>query len=90
MGTGKVVLPGVLRAAIGEVREVAVSGGSVQAALEDLCEQLPTLRSRLLDEQGRLRRHVLCVVDREVVDPAAGHPFPDGTEILIMPAVSGG
>lgn len=90
MGTTTVRLPGVLRPVVGEVREVVVSGDTVREAVEDLCAQLPALRSRILDESGALRRHVLCVHRGEptrLVDPL---PLADGDDLAIIPAVSGG
>lgn len=83
-------LPGVLRAAVGDVREVTVEGETVREAVEDLCRQHPTVRVRILDEDGRLRPHVLCVVNgvtTRLEDPMS---LTDGDDLTIMPAVSGG
>lgn len=90
MASTRVRLPGVLRPAVGDVREVVVSGATVQEALEDLCGQHPTLRVRLFDEAGRLRPHVLCVHNGVATRLEAPRPLEDSDDLAIMPAVSGG
>lgn len=90
MATTTVRLPGVLEAAVGSVRQVVVSGATVQEALADLCAQHPTLTVRLFDESGRLRRHVLCVHNGQATRLTEPEPLTDGDELAILPAVSGG
>jgi sulfur-carrier protein len=90
VATTTVRLPGILEPAVGAVREVTVSGVTVQEALADLCAQHPTLQVRLFDEQGRLRRHVLCVHNGRVTRLAQPALLADGDELTILPAVSGG
>ena len=52
----------------------------------------PELRSYILDDQGRLRTHVVIYVDgRAVRDRVAlGDPLDDAAEIHVMQALSGG
>ncbi len=83
-------LPRVLDAAVGDVRHVEVSGATVQEALADLCVQHPTLRVRLFDEAGALRRHVLCVHNGRSTRLREPEPLTDGDELAILPAISGG
>lgn len=90
MPTATVRLPGVLRAAVGDLRAVEVSGDTVRDALEDLCRQHPTLRVRLFDGQGAWRPHVLCVLHDQPIRPDGSHVLHGGEEIVVMPAVSGG
>ncbi|MGH8905055.1 MAG: MoaD/ThiS family protein [Egibacteraceae bacterium] len=90
MATTIVRLPQVLEPAVGAVRQVTVSGVTVQEALADLCAQHPTLRIRLFDEDGRLRRHVLCVHNGRATRLREPEPLADGDELAILPAVSGG
>lgn len=90
VATTTVHLPGVLRPAAGDVREVPVSGGTVRAALEDLFAQLPALRGRVTTETGALRPHVLVVHRGEVLRGLDDAPLADGDELAILPAVSGG
>jgi sulfur-carrier protein len=69
-----------------------VSGDTVKAVLEQAFLAEPELRGYLLDDQGRLRRHVAIFVDgRRVKDAVA---FSDtvlpGSEISVVQALSGG
>ena len=53
---------------------------------------LPAARRRLRDETGALRRHVNVFVGDTNIRDGAGlaEPLPDGAEIQVIPAVSGG
>lgn len=90
MATVVVRLPGVLAPAVGTVREVTVSGDTVQEALADLCTQHPTLSVRLFDESGSLRAHVLCVHNGRSTRLAEPETLADGDELAIVPSVAGG
>ena len=90
MATVTCRLPGVLEPAVGAVRDVAVSGATVQEALADLCAQFPSLHVRLFDEAGRLRRHVVCVHNGRATRLAEPEPLADGDQLSILPSVSGG
>ncbi len=66
--------------------------GTVREALEQVFAQNPRLRGYLLDEQGRVRRHVnLFINDRPIVDRLTlGDPVDDDDEIFVFQALSGG
>ena len=63
-----------------------------RAVLDDLCRLHPALRDRILDEQGEVRQHINIFVGEECIRFADGlaTAVPEGAEILIVPAVSGG
>ncbi len=87
------VVPSALRAAAGGASSVAVSGATLGAVLDELALRMPLLERRIRDEQGALRPHVLVFVDGLMVRRADGDmatPVPEGCEVLIAPAVSGG
>lgn len=65
---------------------------TVGAALERLGKLYPGVRERVLTEQGRLRPHVNVFVGEESVRFLEGldTPLPDGCEVSILPALSGG
>jgi sulfur-carrier protein len=90
MATTTLRLPRVLEPAVGAVREVTVSGATVQEALADLCAQHPTLLVRLFDEAGQLRRHVLCVHNGVATRLEEPVPLADDDDLAILPSVSGG
>src|SRR5262245_49772000 len=65
---------------------------TVSQALEVLWAQHPALRDRVVDEQGQVRQHINIFVGDECIRFAQGlaTAVPDGVEIMIVPAVSGG
>ena len=89
-----VELPGALQThARGSVLVVlARPCSSVGDALDALAEQWPGVLDRVMTEQGELRAHVNVFVDEQNSRFIGGlnAPVPDGSTILILPAVSGG
>ncbi len=87
-------IPTYLAAFADGKNSLSVSGspGTVSAALESLWQVYPGLRDRIVDEQGEVRQHINIFVGEEAIRFADGlvTKVPDGTEILIVPAVSGG
>jgi len=65
---------------------------NVRDLLADLWRHYPALRDRVVDEQSEVRQHINIFVGEEAIRFADGlaTKVPDGTEILIVPAVSGG
>jgi molybdopterin converting factor small subunit len=65
---------------------------TVRDALDALWRLHPALRDRVVDEQGEVRQHINVFVGNESIRFASGlaTPVPEGAEILIVPAVSGG
>jgi hypothetical protein len=75
-----------------EAPPVQVDGATVRDALEAVFRGNPRLRGYLLDDQGRLRRHVTVFVDGEAVldrDGLADRLRP-AAELFVMQALSGG
>jgi hypothetical protein len=69
-----------------------VSGATVREALDDAFERSPKLRSYVLDDQGRLRKHVVIFVDGRMVEDRTSLTDEVGpeSELLVMQALSGG
>ena len=65
---------------------------TVSDALTMLWKEYPSLRDRIVDEQGTVRQHINIFVGDEAIRFAEGlsTKVPAGTEVLIVPAVSGG
>jgi sulfur-carrier protein len=87
-------IPAPLRSMAGGHGQVDMetSGSTLQDALEALFAVYPGLRDRVLTEQGEIRQHVNVFVNRSEARAAGGlaTPLADGTEISIIPAISGG
>jgi molybdopterin converting factor small subunit len=83
-----VKLRGPLKRLAEDRAEHAVAGGSVAEVLQGLEAAQPGLRGWVLDERGRLRRHLNVFVDGEPgrEDTAVG---PDA-RVDVLPAISGG
>jgi len=88
------VLPGPLHPPLGARAPVTLGEGAatVSTALDALWSVHPTLRGRVLTDDGRLRPHVHVFVERESVRYTGGlaTPVGEGALISILPAVSGG
>ncbi|MGC2697851.1 MAG: ubiquitin-like small modifier protein 1 [Candidatus Angelobacter sp.] len=71
---------------------VGGSSATVADALTELWKLHPGLRDRIVDEQGHVRQHINIFVGEEAIRFADGlsTKVPEGAEILIVPAVSGG
>ncbi len=69
-----------------------VSGATVSSVLARVFATNPGLRSYVLDDQGRLRTHVVVYVDgRAIADRIGlGDPVTDRSEVHVMQALSGG
>ena len=71
---------------------VEVGGTTLGAALDNYFSAVPRARSYILDDQGRLRRHVAVFVDGELLTDKSNLALPVAarTEIYVMQALSGG
>ena len=88
------VIPGALRefsAGRGEVR-IDGAAGTARDALSLLWRECPGARDRVLNERGEVRTHINVFVDGENIRRAGGldAPVRGDSEIIILPAVSGG
>jgi molybdopterin synthase sulfur carrier subunit len=71
---------------------VRVEAATLGAALDAYFETAPRVRSYILDDQGRLRRHVAVFIDGELLTDKKdlGRRVAATTEIYVMQALSGG
>jgi molybdopterin converting factor small subunit len=87
-------IPGPLRPYTNGQAQVVVRGdfSTVGAALAALCAAHPGVRDRVLTEGGEVREHVNLFVGNECVRYRQGlaTPIPDGADISIVPAITGG
>lgn len=70
----------------------AVPGDTVAAALQAVFQEHPALRGYVVDDQGRLRKHVAVFVDGyQIRDRVSlSDPVTEGSEIYVAQALSGG
>ena len=66
--------------------------GTVRDALAALGKRSPAVLDRVVDERGDIRPHVNVFTNGENIRFLQGSttPTPDGTDILILAAISGG
>ena len=69
-----------------------VAGDRVDLILAAIFEQRPLLRSYIVDDQGRLRRHVNVFVNNKMISDREGLADSVGEqdEIFVFQALSGG
>ena len=82
-------IPTPLRSYTGQASTVTAAGTTVAEVLADLDRQFPGIRFRVVDEQGRLRRHMKVFVNEDVVRDLAT-PLDPTDEVTLMQALSGG
>ena len=85
----KVRIPSPLRSYTDQRAVVEADGATVAAMFADLDRRYPGLRFRVVDEQGRIRRHMKVFVNEEAVRDLAAPIGPDD-EVTPMQALSGG
>ncbi|MBV8761699.1 MAG: MoaD/ThiS family protein [Deltaproteobacteria bacterium] len=85
----KVVIPSQLRGYTGGAKEVEAAGATLAEALADLDRQFPGFRFRVIDEQDRVRQHILIFVGGERCEDVRDK-IPEGAEVFIAGALSGG
>lgn len=85
-------IPTILRTYTQDQSQVSADGATLIEVLDSLEANFPGIKSRVVDEQGALRRFVNIYVAEEDVRFAQGldTPTPAGTQVSIIPAVAGG
>ena len=76
----------------GEGEVVEVDAGTVKEVIDRLETRFPGIRNSVCDDTGGLRRFINVYVDGEDVRflQNLSTPAKDGSEIAIVPAISGG
>jgi molybdopterin converting factor small subunit len=85
-------VPTILRTLTAGQAEVSVEAGTLAGVIDALEADHPGLRTRVLDDDGKLRRFVNVYVNDDDVRFAEGlqTATPDGASVSIIPAVAGG
>jgi molybdopterin synthase sulfur carrier subunit len=85
----QVLIPSQLIAYTDGASRVQAAGSTVGAVMDDLDQRYAGLRFRVVDEQGRIRKHMRIYVGQDRVHDLA-RPLAAGEEVLIFGALSGG
>jgi molybdopterin converting factor small subunit len=87
-------IPSYLAAFAGDQNSITINASPSTAgdALQLLWKLYPGLRDRVIDEQGNVRQHINIFVGNECIRFTGGlsTAVPPNTELLVVPAVSGG
>ena len=69
-----------------------VAGSTVGEALDHVFQLNPKLRGYVLDDQGRLRKHVVVFINGELIEDRLklSDPLDPTSEVIVMQALSGG
>ncbi|MEM6724370.1 MAG: MoaD/ThiS family protein [Bacteroidota bacterium] len=75
-----------------DLKDINLQEEGLPALLNQLDAQFPGLKDYIVDEQGRLRKHVNIFIDGSLIKDreALSDSFASDSEIYIMQALSGG
>jgi molybdopterin synthase sulfur carrier subunit len=85
----KVSIPTPLRSYTTGEAQVEAEGATLRQLLDDLDRRHPGLKFRVVDEQGRLRKHMRVFLNRSVATDL-DQAVKAGDEVTLMQALSGG
>jgi molybdopterin converting factor small subunit len=85
-------LPGALRDATGGQTKVKANGRTLADVIADIDRQHPGFRGRVLDESGKIRTYVNVYIGEDDARTKGGTdaPVPEGSEVMVIPAMAGG
>jgi molybdopterin synthase sulfur carrier subunit len=85
-------IPALMKYYVADENEILVSGTNISEALSDLTKRYPSIKVHILDDKGRLRRHVNLFVNKENIRTLNGleTPVKETDKIILMPSISGG
>jgi molybdopterin converting factor small subunit len=85
-------LPGALRDATGGQTKLETRAGTLADIISDIDRRHPGFRSHVLDDSGAIRTYVNVYIgdDDARTKGGAGAAVPDGSEVMVIPAMAGG
>lgn len=85
-------LPGALRDATGGETKLSAAGGTLRDVIAEIDRRHPGFASRVLDEVGALRSYVNVYIGEDDARTRGGTAavVPDGSEVMVIPAMAGG
>ena len=90
--TVTVRLPGALRDTTGGQTKLEARAGTLADVISDIDRRHPGFRSRVLDDSGAIRTYVNVYIgdDDARTRGGLGATVPDGSEVMVIPAMAGG
>ena len=87
----EIILPPMLQALTGDVKQFSASGKTLVACLNDLIEKYPEIKPKIFSRSGKLANGVNIFLNRENIPPdSLSKPVHDGDKIHISFVVLGG
>ena len=85
-------LPGALRDAVGGETKIQATGRTLADVFADIDRRHPGFRARVLDDGGAIRSYVNVYVGDTDARGSGGldTAVPDGSEVMVIPAMAGG
>jgi molybdopterin synthase sulfur carrier subunit/adenylyltransferase/sulfurtransferase len=85
-------LPALMKYYVNDLSEVQITGSTVSQAINDLTSQYPAIKPHIIDNQGRLRRHVNLFINKENINNLNGldTSIEESDIIILMPSITGG
>lgn len=85
----KVWIAQPLRSYTDEERVVEGQGSTLFEVLVNLEQRFPGIRFRMIDEQDRIREHIHIFIGQQMAH-SLDEAVPEGQEVIIVAALSGG
>jgi sulfur-carrier protein len=78
--------------AVGPCDETAYGGATLAEVLDSLAADYPLVKSYVLDDQGRVRKHIAIFIDGEMRprETALRAPLSETSRVYVLQALSGG
>lgn len=75
-----------------DLDSLETSGQSISTILTDIDSRWPGIRNYIVDDQGKLRKHVNIFIDGELIQDREGltDPISPDSEVYFFQALSGG
>ena len=85
-------LPGALRDATGGETKLTATAGTLRDVISDIDRRYPGFASRVLDDRGAIRSYVNVYIGEDDARSRGGSAasVPDGSEVMVIPAMAGG
>lgn len=85
-------LPGALRDATGGSTKLTAHGRTLREVIADIDRRHPGFAARVLDDEGALRSYVNVYIGEDDARARGGSAatVPDGSEVMVIPAMAGG